>query len=158
MTDPCFVDTNLLVYRHDSSDAGKQARADAWYAMLWERRLGHLSYQVLQELYATLTRGRQVDLNPREARDVVEDLLRWRPVGIDTGLLRRAWVIEERFRLSWWDALIVAAAQVSACPVLLTEDLQAGQLFDGVRVVDPFAAPDRSPLDVLERLGSPRRQ
>ena len=85
MTDPCFVDTNLLVYRHDSSDAGKQARADAWYAMLWERRLGHLSYQVLQELYATLTRGRQVDLNPREARDVVEDLLRWRPIGIDTG-------------------------------------------------------------------------
>lgn len=154
MTGPCFVDTNLLVYRHDRADAVKQSRADAWHTLLWERRLGRLSYQVLQELYATLTRGRQVNLDHAEARDVVTELLQWQPIRIDRAVLRRAWLIEERFGTSWWDALIVAAAQTGACPVLLTEDLQAGQLFDGVCVVDPFAAPERTPQQVLESLDS----
>ena len=154
MTGPCFVDTNVLVYRHDRADAIKQSRADAWHTLLWERRLGRLSYQVLQELYATLTRGRQVNLGHPEARDVVTELLQWQPIRIDRAVLRRAWLVEERFGISWWDALIVAAAQTGACPVLLTEDLQAGQLFDGVRVVDPFAAPERTPQQVLETLGS----
>ncbi len=60
----------------------------------------------------------------------------WQPIQIDLAVLRRAWVIEERFRFSWWDGLIVAAAQASESPVLLTEDLQDGQGFDGARVVD----------------------
>ena len=154
MTGPCFVDTNLLVYRHDRADAAKQSRADAWHTLLWERRVGRLSYQVLQELYATLTRGRQVGLDRAEARDIVTELLQWQPIRIDRPILRRAWLIENRFDLSWWDALIVAAAQAGSCPVLLTEDLQAGQRFDGLRVVDPFADPERSPQQVLETFGS----
>ena len=96
-----------------------------------------------------------MNLDHPEARDIVTELLQWQPIRIDRAILRRAWLIEERFSISWWDALIVAAAQAGACPVLLTEDLQAGQLFDGVRVVDPFAAPERTPQQVLETLDSP---
>ena len=154
MTGPVFVDTNVLVYRHDSSDAVKQARAETWHTLLWRQRLGRLSFQVLQELYTTLIRGRRLSLDPARARDIVLDYTEWQPIQIDLAVLRRAWVIEERFRLSWWDALIVAAAQASESPVLLTEDLQHGQRFDGVRVVDPFASPEQGPREVLESMSS----
>lgn len=117
-------------------------------------REGRRSFQVLRELYATLTREPGLGLDPAEARQIVEALAAWQPIQIDLAVLRRAWAIEESFRLSWWDALIVAAAQASESAVLLTEDLQDGQRFDGVRVVDPFASPEQSPREVLERLSS----
>ena len=151
MTGPVFVDTNVLVYRHDTSDLAKQTLADTWHRFLWRRRLGRLSFQVLQELYATLKQVSEPSLDPAAVRDIVANYLQWEPVRIDAGVLRRAWEVEERFRLSWWDALIVAAAQASECPILLTEDLQHGQDLDGVRVVDPFAAPQLSPREVLEQ-------
>ena len=150
MTGPVFVDTNVLVYRHDSSEAAKQSRADDWHTFLWRRRLGRLSFQVLQELYATLTRGRGLGLDRAAARAIVANYLQWQPIRIDAGMLRRAWLLEERYGLSFWDALIVAAAQVAECPTLLTEDLQHGQDLDGVRVVDPFASPEQSPQECLE--------
>ena len=76
------------------------------------------------------------------------------PIQIDLAVLRRAWAIEERFRLSWWDALIIAAAQTCECKVLLTEDLQDGQEFGAVQVVNPFAASDRTPEEILAALAS----
>ena len=152
MTGPIFVDTNVLVYRHDSSEAAKQSRADDWHTLLWRRRLGRLSFQVLQELYATLTRARGPGLDRAGARDIVTNYLQWQPIQIDAGLLGRAWLLQERYGLSWWDALIVAAAQAAECPILLTEDLQHGQDLDGVRVVDPFASPEQSPQECLETL------
>ena len=115
-------------------------------------RTGRLSYQVLLELYATLTRSRGPSFGRSEARESVEALSVWRPIEIDHAILQRAWLAEERYQIFWWDSLIVAAAQVSACQILLTEDLQDGQAFDGVRVVDPFASPDRRPRQVLQTL------
>ncbi len=149
MTAPVFVDTNVLVYRHDTTDPIKQARAEAWYEFVWRLRLGRLSYQVLQELYATLTRKLAPQFDVQEARAVVRDLTAWQPIAADLALLERAWRLESRYSLSWWDALIVAAAQAGGCRALLTEDLQHGQRFGAVRVVDPFASPDRSPADLL---------
>ena len=151
MTGPVFVDTNVLVYRHDTSDIAKQTLADAWHRLLWRRRLGRLSIQVLQEFCATLKQGSGPSLDPAAARDIVANYLQWEPVRIDAGVLRRAWEVEERFRLSWWDALIVASAKASECPILLTEDLQHGQDLNGVRAVDPFAAPQLSSQEVLEQ-------
>lgn len=150
MTDPIFVDTNILVYRLDSSEQEKQSQADAWHAFLWQRRLGRLSFQVLQELYATLRKGKGLGLNRETARDIVADYFEWRPIPINQEILRRAWVVEERYRLSWWDALIVSAAQTAGCPILLTDDLQHGQDFNGVRVLNPFASPQRSPEESLQ--------
>ena len=152
MTGPVFVDTNVFVYHHDLSDPVKQRLAAQWIEWLAITRTGRLSFQVLQELFATLTRTRGPSFSPSEAREIVETLAVWRPIQTDLALLQRGWAIQERYRLSWWDSLIVAAAQASACRILLTEDLQDGQVLDGVRVVDPFASPDRNPREALERV------
>ena len=66
--------------------------------------------------------------------------------------IERAWRLQERYALSWWDALIVAAAQSCECSVLLTEDLQHGQRLGDVRVIDPFRSPERTPAGVLEAM------
>jgi len=67
--------------------------------------------------------------------------VRWGPAHIDAQTLATAWSIEDRFGLSFWDALVVASAQATGCDALLTEDLQHDMDFDGVRVVDPFEVP-----------------
>lgn len=152
MTAPVFVDTNVLVYRHDSSDPAKQSRANDWITLLVRRRSARISFQVLQELYAALTRKLKTDYNTREAQDIVRDLAAWRPVAVDLPTMERSWFLQQRYSLSWWDSLIVAAAQSCECSVLLTEDLQHGQIFDGVRVIDPFKSPARTPAEVLETL------
>ena len=149
MTGPVFVDTNVFVYRHDDSVPAKQFRAEQWITFLIASRTGRLSYQVLQELYATLTRPR-LNFDSSEARRIVQLLSTWQPLRTDLNILERAWHVQERRAISWWDSLIVAAAQASECAVLLTEDLQAGQVFDGVTVVDPFALADRKPEDILK--------
>ena len=154
MTGPVFVDTNVIVYRHDVRDPRKQARAEQWYQFLWTTRSARVSFQVLQELYAVLIRKMKPTTSSSKARSIVRKLMSWQPVSVDEALLERAWLLQDRCSLSWWDALIVAAAQSSNCKVLLTEDLQHGQAFDDVRVVDPFAAPDRTPEEVLESLAS----
>lgn len=149
MTGLVFVDTNVFVYRHDDSVLAKQSRAEQWLSFLVGSRTGRLSYQVLQELYAILTRPR-LSFDRSEARRIVQLLSVWQPLQIDLGILERAWQVQERHAVSWWDALIIAAAQASECAVLLTEGLQAGQVFGGVRVVDPFASADKSPEDILK--------
>ena len=152
MTGPVFGDTNAFGYRHDLSGPAKQALARREIGLLVRTRPDPLSYQVLQELYAPLTRSRGQSFGRSGARDIVEALSVWRPIEIDRAILHRAWLAEERYQISWWDLLIVAAAQVCACQILFTEDLQDGQVFDGVRVVDPFASPSRRPRQVLETL------
>ena len=149
MTAPVFVDTNVLVYRQDGSDPTRQSRADDWIAHLARLRAARISFQVLQELYATLTRKLKPAFDAEEAQGIVRDLAVWRPVVVDLAVLERGWLLQQQRSLSWWDALIVAAAQSCACAVLLTEDLQHGQIFGQVRVIDPFASPARRPEDVL---------
>jgi len=140
MIAPCFVDTNVLVYARDASEPEKQARARAWMEHLWASRTGRLSWQVLSEFYVTVTRKLPHPLAPVLARAEVMDLAAWHPVAPDRQMVAVAWGLQDRYQLAWWDALVVAAAQVTGCSRLLTEDLQAGQDLDGVTVVDPFAA------------------
>jgi predicted nucleic acid-binding protein len=135
---PVFVDTNVLVYARDTADPAKQAQASEWIAYLWDRGEGRLSLQVLQEYYVTTTRKLRPGLEPEDARADVLDLAAWSPGVADTQMIAAAWSIEDRFGLSFWDALIVAAAHVARCEVLLTEDLQHGMDLEGVRIVDPF--------------------
>ena len=149
MTGPVFVDTNVFVYLHDDSEPEKKQRADDWIEFLVSRRAGRLSFQVLQELYAVLTRTIEETLPTETARDIVRDLIAWRPTPIDLSILERAWAVQQRYTLSWWDSLIIAAAQSSQCEVVLTEDLQDGQVFGPVRVIDPFASPARPPHELL---------
>jgi predicted nucleic acid-binding protein len=138
MTGLCFVDTNVLVYFRDASEPQKQRRARAWLERLWASRAGRLSYQVLSEFYVTVTQRLDPGLEPVAARTDVRNLMAWQPVSADRAVMERAWAVQDRYRLSWWDALIVSAAQKAGCEILLTEDLQDGQVLDGPRVVDPF--------------------
>ena len=139
-----FVDSNVFLYAVDEANPRKQEAARNWRAELWKNHRGRVSYQVLGELYVNAVRKRPAARE--EARAEVRDLLAWNPVVADAALLERGWKLQDRYGLSYWDALIVAAAKVAACRYLLTEDLQAGQKLDGVEVVNPFL---RDPQDVL---------
>lgn len=150
MTGPVFVDTNVLVYRHDSKDRGKQARADQWIRLLVQRRSARTSFQVLQELYVTLTRKLAPGFDAGEAQELLRDLSVWRPVAVDLAVMDRSWLLQQRYSLSWWDSLIVAAAHVCECPVLLTDDLQHDRLFGEVRAINPFSSPGLSPREILD--------
>jgi len=141
-----FVDTNVLLYALDESEPDKQPLADAWIRRLWERRAGRISVQVLQDFYVNAI-GLDPGLAPTEARVEVEAFAAWNPITNDSSLLRSAWEIEDRAGFSFWDSLIVAAAQRAGCDVLLTEDLQDGQVVDGLTVVDPFR---HAPESILE--------
>ncbi len=93
---------------------------------------------MLEEDYVTVTQKLAPGMEREAARSDVRSLLAWRPLIIDGAVLEGAWMVQERYKLSWWDALIVSAAQVAGCRELLTEDLQEDQTFDMVRVVNPF--------------------
>lgn len=133
-----FVDTNVLVHARDASVLVKQQRAYEWLRLLWEERRGRLSYQVRQEFYVTVTRKLTPGLPVSDARDDVRSLLAWEALSIDSVVVEAAWVIPDRFRFSWWDSLIVAAAQVVNCDYVLSEDLRDDQRLDGITVIDPF--------------------
>jgi predicted nucleic acid-binding protein len=145
----CFVDTNLLVYFRDASEPKKQAKAAAWLAALWRTKAGRISTQVLSEFYVTVTQRLNPGMKKAVARADVRNLAAWHPIPVDTSVIEGAWTIQDRHKLSWWDALIVAAAQKANCAYLLSEDFQDAQTFAGVRVVNPFA---HEPGTVLDRL------
>ncbi len=137
MIDAVFVDTNVLVYARDASESAKQARAAEWMQRLWQERRGRISMQVLQEYYVTVTQKLKPGLSPLSARADVRALMSWEP--IEAGdLMPRAWHVQDTYKLSFCDSLIVAAAQVADATVLLTEDLSDGQMYGDVRVVNPF--------------------
>jgi len=138
MTALVFVDTNVLVYARDAREPVKQPLAANWIARLWQEQSGRTSMQVLSEYYVTVTRKLNPGLKPAVAWNDVQSLLSWQPQAIDAALIRRAREIEQQHRLSWWDSLIVAAAQWQNCPVLLSEDLQDRGVYGGVTVRSPF--------------------
>jgi len=134
-----FVDTNVFVYARQALEAEKQPVAAQWIDRLWREQTGRTSMQVLSECYVTLVRGLEPAPPRGLAWDYVRSLLAWKPQPIEEPVFHRAFEIEQRDRLSWWDCLIVASAQLQACSVLLTEDLQDGAVFGDVTVRNPFA-------------------
>jgi len=138
MSAPVFVDTNVLIYARDRGEPAKQPRASEWLKHLWHERAGRTSVQVLSEYYVNVTRKLDPGLSREEAWDDVNALLAWRPQVIDSALLQRAREIEQRYRLSWWDSLVVAAAQRQGCALLLSEDFQDGAVYGDVTIRSPF--------------------
>ena len=136
MTAPVFVDTNVFLYALDRADLKKQQAALAWLEEMWKSRLGRISFQVLQEFYVKA--AQKWPESRDEARAAVRDLLTWHPAMIDGVILERGWKLQDRYQLSFWDALIAAAAKSMGCRYLLTEDLQTNQDLDGILVISPF--------------------
>ena len=145
MSDKYFVDTNILMYAHDTAAGEKHERAKSVVEELWRDRSGAVSTQVLQELCVNLRRkaGRPLDI--KATRDVVVDYLTWHLVVTGGPSILEALEIEERYKVSFWDALVIGAAQACGANVLYSEDLSDGQMYGSVRVVNPFAPGPATP-------------
>jgi predicted nucleic acid-binding protein len=138
MSDRIFVDTNILVYAHDLSAGDRHTKASAIIEGLWEEETGVISTQVLQEFYVTLTRKITNPFQPAETREIIRNYLAW-PVQInDPEMTIRASEIEEKNTLSFWDAMIVAAALRLQAQKIITEDLNHGQIIEGISIENPF--------------------
>jgi len=141
-----FIDTNLLVYAVSRSDAEKHDVASRIVERGFVRGCYAVSTQVLFELYVTATRKAAVGISHDEAFRFVKALTTWRVVETTTGLVLSALNLADRYQISVWDGAIVEAARRAGCTKLLTEDLNHGQLYEGVEVVNPFRlAPDGEP-------------
>jgi predicted nucleic acid-binding protein len=138
MSDRYFVDTNILMYAHDSAGGEKHDRAKALVRELWENRSGVVSTQVLQELAVNLRKKAKKPLDGRATRDVVSDYLTWQVVVNGGDSILEALDIEARYRVSFWDALIIQAAQAAGATVLYSEDLSSKQSYGHIQVVNPL--------------------
>ena len=155
-----FADTNLLLYVRDDGERAKQIRATEWHERLWREGLGRTSAQVISEYYVNLKRVAGSRVSADEAWAQASRYLAWKPRAIDDEVLASAREIERRYRISWWDSLIVAAAQLQGCELLLTEDLQDGMRFGSVTVRSPFTLEVRepaAPYQVMARAASLHR-
>lgn len=146
MIEKCFVDTNVWIYARDASERRKQQRAREWLAILGKDQRACLSVQVVNEFYSALRTKFVKRISLEEARRETRALLNLAPMPLRSSLVLRAWSVQDRFGLSWWDSLIIAAAQAQESAFVLSEDLQDGQEMDGLRIVDPFK---HSPNEVL---------
>ena len=134
-----FVDSNVVVYAHDSSAGAKAERARSLIQELWSSGRGCLSVQVLQEFFVTVTRKVPQPLESGRAGQVVADLARWRVHAPQPEDVLEAIEIHRRRRISLWDALIVQSALQLGCAVVWSEDLSPGRVHPGVLVKNPFA-------------------
>ena len=140
MSDRYFVDTNILMYAHDKSAGEKHERARTLVEELWRERKGVVSTQVLQELAVNLRRKAARTLDAKATREIVADYLTWQVVVNGGESILEALDLEARFQISFWDALVVQAAQVSGADILYSEDLSDGQTYGTVRVINPLRA------------------
>ena len=138
MSDKTFVDTNTLIYAHDLDAKAKHEAAKRVLQELWSEQTGVLSMQVLQEFYVNVTR-KPHPISKESARLVVSTYTIW---CIDTtpAEISSAFRIEDEAHIGFWNALIVASAVKGGANRILSEDLNAGQIISGVRLVNPFAA------------------
>jgi predicted nucleic acid-binding protein len=132
-----FVDTNVLVYAHHISVGPKHDRAKHLISGLWESQTGIVSTQVLQEFCFTVRRlARNYPIS--DLHEAVRKYAGWTVITNTSESILNALKLESRYNVSFWEALIINAAQVSEADVLYTEDLNHGQIFGSVRVVNPF--------------------
>ena len=133
-----FVDTNVLIYAHDASAGVKHERAKQLMARLWANGTGCLSVQVLQEFYVNVTLKVRRPLDPETARRRVEDLSYWVVHSPTAEDVVEAIRLHQMAHLSFWDAMIIVSARRLECRILWSEDLNSGQIIDGLAISNPF--------------------
>lgn len=131
-----FFDTNVLLYADDLDAGEKRSKARARLRDALVANEGVLSTQVLQEFFVVATR--KLGIDSATARRKVELLSRMEVVTVRLELILGAIDLHRLHGISFWDALILRCASASGCTTLLTEDLQHGQVIDGVRIENPF--------------------
>lgn len=141
MSVKCFVDTNILVYAHDRTASAKHRCAKNLLEKLWDAGNGVISTQVLQELCINLRRKAGNPLSVEEVRQLIREYATWEVVINTPESVLKALDIEVRYKTSFWDALILQAAEDAGVSILYSEDLAAGQSYGSVRVVNPLLGP-----------------
>ncbi len=137
-----FVDTNVLIYAVSPSPEEAEKRRKA-QSLLNEGALA-LSVQVLQEFYYQVTRpSRPSALTHAQALGFIKAIDKFPVQAVTLELFHAALSIRQRFQLSYWDSAILAAAHIVGCDVVYSEDLSTDQDYDGLRVINPFAASPR---------------
>jgi predicted nucleic acid-binding protein len=133
-----FIDTNILIYAFDVSAGKKHQVASHILSDLWNSGLGVLSTQVLQEFYINVVQKIQKPIDQKMAQEIIRDLLKWHVVVNNGDSILDAIDISEKYGYSFWDSLIIEAALTGGVSVLLSEDLQHGQVISGVTISNPF--------------------
>lgn len=139
MNDSVFVDTNILIYAYDLDAGAKHNVASEIVRNLWLSRRGVISTQILQEFYVTVTKKISSPLTPSRARGVIKTYESWHLQINDLGTIMLGSELQERYTLSFWDGMVLAAARQAGARVLLTEDLNSGQVVEGIEINNPFA-------------------
>lgn len=134
-----FLDSNVFIYSLDETDVAKHETAERLIHAALQTRQGAISFQVVQETLNIVARKLPIPLTPEDARRFLDRVLAplWR-VYPSPALYGHALDLQGRFRFSFYDSLIVAAALEARCSRLLTEDLQHGQQIDGMTIENPF--------------------
>ena len=141
-----FVDTNILVYAYDKSAGGeKHVIAKQIVEKLWKERNGALSTQVLQEFFVVVTKKVKNPLSFDSAFQIISDLKLWKVATIEVKDILEAIKLSQRYKISFWDALILCSAINLGCSVIWSEDLNSGEYFGKIKVVNPFLS---SHLDI----------
>lgn len=133
-----FVDTNVLVYAHDTTAGRKRDVAREVVLELWNTATGVVSTQVLQELFVSLTQKIPIPIDKKKARIIIEDLCAWDVVVNDEQSVLGAIDLQAKYRLSFWDSLILEAAGRSGATTLYSEDFSNGQQIGGMAIFNPF--------------------
>jgi len=136
MSVDCFLDTNVLVYAASGTEADRAKRGKA-QALIATANFG-ISTQVLQEFYVSATRKAHIRMPPRIALEWMEQLDGRPCISVDPDLVKLAAAFSIRYQISYWDGAILAAAEALAAQVVYSEDLQHGQMYQTVRVENPF--------------------
>jgi len=136
--DKVFIDTNIMIYAYDATAGRKHTVACDLLTSLWESGLGVISTQVLQEFFVNVVQKIERPIDKKLAREIVRDFLKWNLVINDGESILEAIDICDRYGYSFWDAMIVEAAVKGGATVLMTEDLQHGQIIRDVRIHNPF--------------------
>ena len=137
MSASIFLDTNILLYSISTEPAEQPKKAAA--LRLLGRIDAGVSVQVLQEFYVQATRPTRTDRLPHElAVGLIHSWTRFAVQPVTLEVLTAAFDIKQRYRLSYWDSAIVAAARLIGCQELYSEDMGHGTVLDGVRLINPF--------------------
>jgi predicted nucleic acid-binding protein len=132
-----FIDSNVLLYAHDVNDALREAAAKAWLEALAHHQAGQINLQVLNELAAVLLRKRWL-ATPDRAFAVVDNYAAFGDKPVSRAEVKLARHLHSRAGYSWWDCILLASALELGCSHFLSEDLQDGQVIDGLTIIDPF--------------------
>lgn len=140
MSDRIFFDTNILVYAFNSSDSEKEKSQKAQELLMKAMSQDSmvLSAQVLGELHVTLTRKGKPPLSQQDSQKITLKLCDTEIVDLTKRTVLSALELQTRHKISYWDALIIVTAQSAKCHQIFSEDLQHGQKFGDLRVINPF--------------------